>query len=99
MNNCSGHGKCLSMREIAQSSKGFPLQTTNYEYGYDTDGIAWDADILYTCVCDSTWNVGVGSGQTQLAEYFGPDCSQRKLYFIILLFIDLLIYLLNVYLL
>ena len=72
------------MREIAQTLQAFPLQSTNYEYGYDIDGTAWDADILHACICDSTWSVGLGSGQTQLAEYFGPDCSQRIVVFMYL---------------
>jgi hypothetical protein len=29
-------------------------------------------------VCDSSWEVGWLRGQTQLPEYFGADCSQRK---------------------
>lgn len=63
------------MRQISQMSEALPLQATNYEYGYDTDGVAWDADIMHTCVCDSSWSVGLGEGETQLPEYFGPDCS------------------------
>lgn len=31
------------------------------------------------CVCDSAWSVGLRSGQTQLAEYFGPGCEFRYL--------------------
>jgi hypothetical protein len=38
----------------------------------------WDAEMLYACVCDSSWEVGLGPGQRQLSEWFGPDCSQRK---------------------
>jgi hypothetical protein len=29
-------------------------------------------------LCDSSWPVGLGSGQTQEPEWFGPDCSLRK---------------------
>ena len=39
---------------------------------------AWDADRIYACVCDSAWPVGFGAGETQLGEWFGPDCSLRK---------------------
>jgi hypothetical protein len=42
------------------------------------DSSTWDEDSTYGCVCDSTWTVGLGSGQTQLTEYFGPDCSLRR---------------------
>jgi hypothetical protein len=30
------------------------------------------------CLCDSAWPVGYGEGETQLAEYFGADCSLSK---------------------
>ena len=33
--------------------------------------------MLYGCVCDSAWPVGLGKGQTQEPEWFGPDCSLR----------------------
>ena len=33
--------------------------------------------MIYGCVCDSSWPVGLGSGQVQQAEWFGPDCSLR----------------------
>lgn len=66
------------MRQISENSEGIPLLSANYEYGYNTDTAAWDADIIHACVCDSSWSVGLGAGQTQLAEYFGPDCSQRE---------------------
>ena len=29
-------------------------------------------------MCDSGWSVGLDSGETQLAEWFGPDCSLRR---------------------
>jgi hypothetical protein len=75
-NDCSGHGQCLSMRELALSSEAQPLTSANHEYGYDTAGVAWDADIIHACLCDSSWPVGLGAGERQLSEYFGPDCSQ-----------------------
>jgi hypothetical protein len=37
----------------------------------------WDYDKIYGCLCDSTWSVGLGYGETQEAEWFGPDCSLR----------------------
>ncbi|KAH8079100.1 mastigoneme protein [Aureococcus anophagefferens] len=30
------------------------------------------------CLCDSDWAVGLGDGETQVAEYFGADCSRRR---------------------
>jgi EGF-like domain len=38
---------------------------------------AWDSEMIYGCVCDSSWPVGLGPGQVQEAEWFGPDCSLR----------------------
>mmetsp|Transcript_22493 Transcript_22493/g.32845 ORF Transcript_22493/g.32845 Transcript_22493/m.32845 type:complete len:454 (+) Transcript_22493:36-1397(+) len=77
-NDCSGHGQCLSMREIAQLEHSMPLIRGQFEYGYATATTAWDADVMHACVCDSSWEVGLDRGQTQLPEYFGPDCSKRR---------------------
>lgn len=40
--------------------------------------IAWDYDVMHGCLCDSSWPVGYQAGETQLAEWFGGDCSQSK---------------------
>ncbi|CAM9822350.1 unnamed protein product, partial [Discosporangium mesarthrocarpum] len=37
----------------------------------------WDEEKIYGCVCDSSWAVGLGDGETQEPEWFGPDCSHR----------------------
>lgn len=29
----------------------------------------------FSCVCDSSWTVGLGADETQKPEYFGPGCS------------------------
>jgi hypothetical protein len=42
------------------------------------DTSAWDWNVLYGCLCDSSWPVGYGDGDTQLAEYYGADCSLSK---------------------
>lgn len=49
------------------------------------DHTTWDEDKIFGCVCESQWPVGLGSGETQEPEWFGPDCSLRKfhIYFII----------------
>ena len=39
--------------------------------------MTWDEDRIYGCLCDSSWAVGLGSGQRQEPEWFGPDCSLR----------------------
>ena len=38
---------------------------------------SWDHEMFTACVCDSSWSVGLDSGETQQAEWFGPDCSLR----------------------
>jgi hypothetical protein len=77
-NSCSGHGQCLSMRELsiawAQRSPSYALEYGGL--GYMTT--AWDYDVMHGCLCDSAWPVGYEAGQYQLGEYFGPDCSLRR---------------------
>lgn len=44
-NDCSGRGRCVSLREAAQEYDGYHLNhTTTYNL--------WDADVIYGCVCD-----------------------------------------------
>jgi len=60
---CSGHGRCLSMRELAQAAtdNGDP---STFEYGaVANDPLTWDADKVYGCACDDGWQ--------------GHDCSLR----------------------
>jgi hypothetical protein len=76
-NDCSGHGICTSIKQMARLSYALPLAPNTFYEGYD-DSITWDEDMSYGCVCDSSWEVGLGSGQTQQPEWFGPDCSKSK---------------------
>lgn len=81
---CSGHGKCVSMRVMAQMSDALPLSDVNENHtsGYHISGgdmgPTWDQDRNLGCVCDSSWAVGLGRGETQEPEWFGPDCSLRR---------------------
>lgn len=75
-NNCSGHGQCVSIKQMARMPNALPLAPNTYYEG-DEDGETWDEDKLYGCVCDSSWEVGLGSAQRQEPEWFGPDCSLR----------------------
>jgi hypothetical protein len=38
---------------------------------------AWDANVISGFLCDSSWSVGLDSGETQATEYFGPSCQYR----------------------
>jgi hypothetical protein len=78
-NDCSGHGSCVTIGELSQLEGGMPTNK-NYLYG-SAAGIgstAWDFDVITSCLCDSSWPVGLEQGQTQLPEYFGPDCSLKR---------------------
>jgi hypothetical protein len=43
-----------------------------------TNRNAWDREAMRQCLCDSSWAVGFESGQRQLSEWFGPDCSLKR---------------------
>jgi len=83
-NSCSGHGRCLSMKEIAHA---YDTTMPKHKFDYDSASVsamtnplstAWDSDMIFGCVCDSSWKVGYGPRQIQLSEYFGPDCSLKR---------------------
>jgi len=79
-NDCSGHGRCMSMAEITRQRAYANPKLVTFEYG-SANGlstIAWDHDVVHGCVCDSSWATGFGAGERQLSEFFGPDCSQRR---------------------
>ena len=75
-NDCSGHGRCVSIKRLATMGNAWPLSPKTTYTGSD-DTTRWDQDKVFGCVCDSSWDVGLGSGQRQDSEWFGPDCSLR----------------------
>ena len=75
-NDCSGHGICVSLRQMARMPNALPLAPNTYYEG-DDDATTWDEEKLFGCVCDSSWPVGLTSGTRQEPEWFGPDCSLR----------------------
>lgn len=75
-NDCSGHGVCLNMKQLARRSDALPLNANTYYEGSE-DTTTWDEARIFGCVCDSAWTVGLASGETQEPEWFGADCSQR----------------------
>jgi len=61
---CSGHGQCLSMRNAALHATSEFDVPVEYVYGQIPNNPAtWDADHIYTCVCDDAFE--------------GYDCSRR----------------------
>lgn len=81
-NDCSGHGHCHTMKQMASMPNAFPLNANKYSYQkYQTANISerdvWDQEMIQGCVCDSSWPVGLQSGARQDAEWFGADCSLR----------------------
>jgi hypothetical protein len=72
---CSGRGRCLTMRRLARNPAALPLTLSSYGY---THANSWDANFGQACVCDSSWEVGLGPGQVQLSEFFGNACELRR---------------------
>ncbi|CAM9199526.1 unnamed protein product [Ectocarpus sp. 12 AP-2014] len=66
-----------SSTDASSSSRGDSADGFEVVYGWDSpEGTAtWESRSVFGCVCDSSWEVGLGRGQTQQAQYFGPDCS------------------------
>ena len=70
---------CLSMSEIIPESEAQPLRSElNWAYPDDATANTWDASMIRGCLCDSSWTVGLDAGETQVAEWYGPDCSLRR---------------------
>jgi len=78
-NNCSQNGQCVSIFELSQLQEQDIPSRVSYIYGSGSsiNTKAWDYQTMYGCVCDSTWKVGFAAGETQLSEFFGPDCSLK----------------------
>lgn len=65
-----------SMKQLARMDSALPLGPNTYYEG-DEDASTWDEEKVFGCLCDSSWTVGLGAGERQEPEWFGPDCSQR----------------------
>lgn len=76
-NDCSGHGKCVSISTYQSEANALPA-ATGQSYGGSEATTTWDENKIYGCVCDSSWTVGLSSGETQIGEWFGVDCSLRN---------------------
>ncbi|CAM9232978.1 unnamed protein product [Chrysoparadoxa australica] len=62
--HCSGHGRCLSMREFSNSYRGPAGESYNYKD-------VWDADSFHTCVCDEGYG-GYDCGQRECPQGDDP---------------------------
>jgi hypothetical protein len=76
--DCSGHGKCVNIARYGMHESGFPLHNVSTTYERYTYSKQWDGRKLMGCLCDSSWSVGLGNGETQATEWFGPDCSMKR---------------------
>ena len=78
LDNCNGHGRCLSMQEAATATNAVPLVCYPTKYEGNEATTTWDSDMIHGCVCDSSWSVGYGNGETQLGEWFGNACQYKR---------------------
>lgn len=79
---CSGHGDCMSITTISEAiafeGGTYPLTITTSSYDGAESTTTWDQDKSFGCLCHSSWPVGLLAGQSQLGEWYGPDCSYRR---------------------
>jgi hypothetical protein len=77
---CSGRGRCLPLQRLAFTEEALPLSSHSvvYEDLNITSHNTWDKVFVQSCVCDSSWDVGLKANQIQLAEFFGPACEYRR---------------------
>ena len=67
------------MAELAQVDNKYAKEPVCYGCTEETrNGKSWDHDMIRGCLCDSSWPVGFGPGEYQLAQYFGPGCQNSK---------------------
>jgi hypothetical protein len=77
---CNGRGKCMTMQRLAAYPRALPLTLLPkvYDDVNRTTHKTWDQKFGQQCVCDSSWPVGLKSGEIQLSEFFGPSCEFRR---------------------
>ena len=67
----------MSLKAMASEANAVPVGPAG-TYGGSPGSTTWDETMIYGCVCDSTWSVGFGVGDTQAGQYTGPACAQRR---------------------
>lgn len=76
---CSGHGKCLSMRALAQYNNENGIVSSQV-YGDDpNDSFTWDADRIFGCYCDDGYEGYDCSLQTCPSDANGNVCANNGL--------------------
>ena len=60
------------------SGRFWPIYGGGREGTISQGNVTWDEMTLHSCHCDSSWPVGLGSGETQSAEWFGPACALKR---------------------
>ena len=74
---CSGHGDCMSIKQLAKirASEGAaePLSHTGSGSAYEgaEATTTWDQGKAFGCMCHSGWPVGWGAAQAQQGEWYG----------------------------
>ncbi|CAN0043508.1 unnamed protein product [Sphacelaria rigidula] len=77
-NDCSGNGKCLSMRQLALLTTDTDLVPSAVVYGSAAGNIStWDADSVFGCYCDWMGYQGGGPSYTNASDWTSYDCSKR----------------------
>ena len=66
------------MADLSRHDNPYTSKDIVYGSVRQEDGGAWDHDVIYGCICDSSWPVGFDFHEWQLSQYFGPDCSLSK---------------------
>jgi hypothetical protein len=78
-NTCSQRGQCLSLKQLSKLTDALPLAESTFVYGPASSDLRfWDESRVFRCHCDSAWAVGLGHGETQDPEYYGPGCERRR---------------------
>lgn len=67
-NECSGNGVCMSIRDVSVYQGPDTLTGGGRGDGLGVDYLNWERNSLMMCKCDDS--------------YFGPDCSQVRLFIV-----------------
>lgn len=74
-NKCSGHGKCVSISQMASEPNAMPIGPNTYKYGGNEGTTTWDEDKIYGCVCDSSWTVRLSCMRRKQIAVYDGRCS------------------------